>query len=64
MGYPRRYLLQSSALVVFAGSIEIAQFWAPGRHARLSDFVVDALAACIGIGMMQVFKSKSSDFAL
>ena len=27
------------------GLIEILQLWAPGRHARLEDFVVDALAA-------------------
>jgi len=31
------------------GVIEILQFWAPGRHARLMDFVVDALAACVGL---------------
>ena len=53
IGYPRRYLLQSIALVVFALSIEISQLWALGRHARLSDFVVDALAACIGIGAIE-----------
>jgi hypothetical protein len=40
-------------------------FWAPGRHARLSDFVVDALAARIRIEMASMFaKVKSSDFAL
>jgi VanZ family protein len=33
------------------GVIEILQFWAPGRHARLSDFVVDALAACAGLAV-------------
>jgi VanZ family protein len=27
------------------------QLWAPGRHARLEDFVVDALAACLGIAL-------------
>ena len=31
------------------GLIEILQLWAPGRHARLEDFVVDALAACVGL---------------
>jgi VanZ family protein len=33
------------------GLIEILQLWAPGRHARLEDFVVDALAACVGIAV-------------
>jgi len=37
--------------VVMTGAIEILQFWAPGRHARLSDFIVDALAACAGLAM-------------
>jgi VanZ family protein len=33
------------------GVIEILQIWAPGRHARLEDFVVDALAACAGLAI-------------
>jgi hypothetical protein len=33
------------------GAIEILQFWAPGPHARLSDFVVDALAGCAGLAV-------------
>jgi VanZ family protein len=37
--------------VLTIGLIEILQFWAPGRHARLEDFVVDATAACAGIAM-------------
>jgi VanZ family protein len=49
LGYARRYGIVAIFLVVFAGTIEIAQLFVPGRHARLSDFVVDALAACIGL---------------
>jgi VanZ family protein len=30
------------------------QLWMPGRHARLEDFVVDALAACAGIAVAAV----------
>lgn len=51
LGYPRRSALHMGALVLFAAVIEIAQFYAPGRHARLIDFVVDAAAACIGVGI-------------
>ncbi|MGQ0680822.1 VanZ family protein [Bradyrhizobium sp.] len=40
--------------VAMSGAIEIMQFWAPGRHARLSDFVVDALAACAGLAAAAV----------
>ncbi len=47
LSYGSRYLIPIG-LVVFAGAIELAQLLVPGRHARLSDFVVDALAACIG----------------
>jgi len=35
-------------LIIFAGTVEIAQLFAPGRHARLSDFLVDAVAICAG----------------
>jgi VanZ family protein len=33
------------------GLLEILQFWAPGRHARLEDFAVDALTACVGLAI-------------
>jgi VanZ family protein len=49
LGYSRRYFAVAVALVIFTGAIEIAQIAVPGRHARLSDFMVDALAACIGL---------------
>jgi VanZ family protein len=34
--------------VILTGVVELLQFLVPGRHARLEDFVVDALAACVG----------------
>jgi VanZ family protein len=37
-----------SAVVLCAG-VELLQLIAPGRHARLSDFIVDASAACLGL---------------
>jgi VanZ family protein len=36
-------------VIVYTGLVEVLQFLAPGRHARLSDFLVDALAACVGL---------------
>jgi VanZ family protein len=39
----------SAGAVAFCGAIELAQAMVPGRHARVSDFVVDAMAACIGV---------------
>ena len=41
--------LLSIGAVIFCAGIELAQLMIPGRHARLSDFFVDAIAVCIGI---------------
>jgi hypothetical protein len=41
--------LASMMAVIFCASIEVAQLAVPGRHARLSDFFVDAIAICVGI---------------
>jgi VanZ family protein len=59
LGYSRRPGLVSVLLVVFAGVIEIAQFLVPGRHPRLSDFIVDALAACIGLAISTFFVART-----
>ena len=50
LGYPRRVWLLTIALPTFAAAIEVAQNWVPGRHARMSDFLVDAAASCLGVG--------------
>lgn len=47
--YARNRRLTSVMAVVFVGLLEILQHWAPGRHARFEDFVVDALTACAGL---------------
>jgi hypothetical protein len=49
LGYRSRHLLDAVALVTFAGAIELLQFAAPGRHARMLDFVIDAVASCAGV---------------
>jgi VanZ family protein len=49
IAYRSNRLLRALVAVVMIGAIEVLQFWVPGRHARLSDFVVDALAACAGL---------------
>jgi VanZ family protein len=41
--------LLSIGAVIFCASIELAQLMIPGRHARLSDFFVDAIAIWVGI---------------
>ena len=51
LAYPQRRLLTTAIAVVMIGVLEILQLWMPGRHARLEDFVVDALTACLGLAV-------------
>jgi len=51
VGYPLNRLRLGLMLVIFAGVIEVAQIFAPDRHARVSDFTVDALAIVIGVAL-------------
>jgi VanZ family protein len=46
IGYPQRRLFQFVALLAFTAAIELAQLLVPGRHARLSDFLIDAGGNC------------------
>ena len=49
LGYPNGFPGWLLRLTVFTFAIEIMQLWIPGRHARLLDFVVDAVS--IGVGL-------------
>lgn len=59
LAYGRRRLLIAGAAVVLIGVLELMQFWAPGRHARLEDFLVDAATACLGFAL-----AAAADWAL
>jgi VanZ family protein len=48
LAYPRQRPTVAGAAVVAIGLLELLQLWAPGRHARLEDFLVDALSAGVG----------------
>ena len=54
LGYRQHRLVAAIIAVALTGALEIAQLWAPGRHARLEDFIVDALAACAGFALASV----------
>jgi VanZ family protein len=54
VAYPARPLRLLAMLVIFAGAIELAQFYAPGRHPSRIDFVVDAFAGCAGAAIALV----------
>jgi VanZ family protein len=49
LAYTRNRLLTAAIAVVMIGVFEVLQLWMPGRHARVEDFIVDALAACVGL---------------
>ena len=55
LAYPRSRLSTAAMVVGLTGLLEILQFLAPGRHARLTDFLVDALAACVGLAAATAF---------
>ncbi|MDO9060802.1 MAG: VanZ family protein [Bradyrhizobium sp.] len=52
LAYTQRRWLTAAIALAMIGLLELLQFWAPGRHARLPDFVVDALAACAGLAII------------
>ena len=54
LGYVRRRLAGIFALVVFSAAIELIQLEIPGRHARFSDFLVNALSISVGVGLATV----------
>ena len=49
IAYADRLVLWLGTMPVLAGGVELLQIFVPGRHARLSDFAVDALGGCVGI---------------
>jgi VanZ family protein len=44
-------------MIAFAAAVELVQLFVPGRHARVSDFVVDAAAICSGLIMAWLARS-------
>jgi hypothetical protein len=57
-GYRGRELLLSIAALPLCAGLEIAQVFVPGRHARISDFAVDVIAALIGIAAGTIIAQK------
>ena len=55
LAHTRNRLHTAAFVIAFTGLIEVLQFLAPGRHARLEDFVVDELAASLGLAGAAAF---------
>jgi VanZ family protein len=46
--------------LAFCAALELVQVWIPGRHARLSDFVVNACATATGIALTRMLQAIRS----
>ena len=55
-GYNRYKFQLVIGLIGFAGLVEIVQIFIPGRHARLSDFIVDAAALPLGMAIASLVR--------
>ena len=53
-GYPSRRLVLALVGIAMAGLLETFQAWAPGRHANISDFAVNAIGMCVGVAFVTV----------
>jgi hypothetical protein len=51
LGYAWSPVLQAAGLVAFSAAIELIQLGIVGRHARLTDFVVNAVSISVGVGI-------------
>jgi VanZ family protein len=54
IGYPAQRLAIGLASVPTAAILELLQIFVPGRHARVSDFVVNATGACVALAAVSV----------
>jgi VanZ family protein len=51
LAYPRQRVPAAAVAVASIGLLELLQLFVPERHARLEDFIVDALAALAGFAI-------------
>ena len=51
LAYPRHRRLAAGVSVVSIAALEMMQLLVPGRHARLEDFAIKALASCAGMAI-------------
>jgi VanZ family protein len=58
LAYPDRYIAHGVALLAFTAAIELAQLWAPGRHARFGDFAVNAPGLVAGLGLAYLLAKR------
>jgi VanZ family protein len=60
LGYATRPFLQIIGLAAFSAGIELVQLYIPGRHARLSDFLVNAVSVALGVSLAALTTGRRS----
>jgi VanZ family protein len=49
LAFPRMLAVRATlAIILFVGPLEAVQLWIPGRHARMSDLLVNIVGALLG----------------
>ena len=59
LGYRRNLLAVAVLVVAGVGLLELCQLVVPGRHARASDFVFNAIGACVAIAAVWLWARRS-----
>jgi VanZ family protein len=52
LAYPDRAIAIAVVAVPLTAALELMQLLAPGRHARLADFLVNGIGVCVGIAIV------------
>lgn len=60
--YNQRPYLVLVGLIIFAAAIELAQLAVPGRHARLGDFIIDAVASCASAAVAAIIVARMPEW--
>jgi VanZ family protein len=61
--YLGREWMLSIGAVVFCAAIEAVQLYVPGRHARISDFVIDTAAGVAGVFLGAFMRRMAASLA-
>jgi VanZ family protein len=61
--YLGRERMLSVGAVVFCAAIEAVQLYVPGRHARISDFVIDTAAGIAGVFLGSFMRRMAASLA-
>jgi VanZ family protein len=63
LAYAGRFRWLYPGAVAFALVLELCQIPLPSRHARVNDFIVDAIAACAGLAAVRLFRTSKRNLA-